>query len=383
MNIINVMTLVLNTAAVPVVVNASVKFATKASLLNLSVNNLLLILTSLVITNLVTPPAVADGGTVCHVTMLAFQYLYTLEHVSVLIIVTNNLCAVKFPFRYQVWSRRHRVMTLLASAWLGTAMVGLLFYGLSRHGRDVTSATCKISQFQSPSVPVVWIVLRIVLDAGSVLENAIVCMAVRKVKRNVQPCPCMSYYHTDAVRMLVRCVNDIGLPALYHGCVFDEESPNGRTPRDIDTDNGDGSSSSGHNHLRVNPTNQIPMATITPPPPPHSSTQTSSSAAEVRHKRGVYQCISLVIISTASFAVNFPITACMMYVVLGPADIPAAFKQTLRHVLLHARILHCLVPCLYFWRYTDGKEARDKLRKLLARLREFCAAANVQNENHP
>ena len=256
-----------------------------------------------------------------------------------------------------------------------------MFYGLSRHRQDMTSATCKITHFQSPSAPMVWVVLRIVLDAGNVVENVIVLMAVRKVKRNVQPCPCMSYHHTDAVGMLVRGGNDIGLPVLYQGCVFEEESPNGRTPRDTDTENGGGSSSSGSKHLRVGPTNQIPTITITPPPPP-SSTQTSS-AAEVRHKRGGYQCISLVLISTASFAVNFPITACMMYVVLGPADIPAAFRQTLRHVLRHVRILNCLVPCLYFWRYTDGRETRDKLHKLLARLREFCAAASVQNENHP
>ena len=363
---------ILNVAGLAVLAHTRLNFATKVSVVNLTLGNLLTCAVSAATIAFIYISENNQSSVLCHFTFELAQYCMLQSHVNVLLVTSNNLCIVKFPFIYQTITRRRYMWMFVLSAWLGTLGVVICFLAIGR----INFSRC------SKQVAIVGTMLLVlVLDVCSVVENGIVCRSVWKVKRQLHPAPCNSLddnhpgeSEAPQVFVLPSSINylnqEIEIATSYdraRWCDGGFET----TPTDSRSNTPELQDDRSQNTTEATPpdasiprpqcgnTHNEPEATptINRPRPEYSPDQ-----GDTRH-RCIYHCLSLVIVSVTSLAISLP----MSIVIISVRFNEDAF-QTSPPVGLWIRLAVYmklfLIPCLYLWRYLKREDLRNRLGEL-------------------
>ena len=123
-SIISIIAAVLTLFSIPITLKTQLKVPIKASLLNLSVNNFMLV--SVGVGYGALQVSSTTDTVQCQACVITIVFCFLLMHLSVLGISLNNFCAVKYPFFYRSVNQTKVVVFSLLSAWLGTAVLSFI-----------------------------------------------------------------------------------------------------------------------------------------------------------------------------------------------------------------------------------------------------------------
>ena len=415
---------ILNLAAFVVLAKTSFNFATKASVLNLSLSNLL---TSISISAVdfvhISKESPSSPSPLCDLGFEVIQYCVLLGHINVLLVTSNNVFIVKSPFIYRtVTKHRYSVWAFVLSAWLGALVACFCFSEIGKSYLGEYASKCS-KQVQILGT----VVLVSFLDLCCVVENVVVCHCVWKVKHQVHPCPCNSFtdnhpggndggdvhepprvyalppsndadYHNQDAEFALSYITLRRLDE--HPEVRPTDNNTSQQQEDIPHNEAEATppgisiprleDDREHNEAIATPTMNIPRPQCSPivtPTMDISHPQFSPIATPTmniphpqcspgtsRH-RGLHHCITLVIISMTSLTLSLP---CSILIIFERVHEDTADTLTTSPVVnivlrLTMYIKLFLIPCLYLWRYLKLEQLRKTGEELFAWMRScFC-----------